>query len=421
MPTARSPMTEEDWDVLWGEVNEAFSPGAPVQEKDLFAGRIEQLRMLVDVVQQRGRHGIVFGERGVGKTSLANILQLVVHAPNRNVISVKVNADPQDTFTTLWQKIFKRLNYEVRREDGSVEKRKIADDYSGEIGPDDVQLELSTFNSNTIPVIVIDEFDRIADARATVLMADTIKGLSDYSSNATVVIVGVAEDVSDLIEGHQSISRALLQVKMPRMTAAELEQIIKSRYGKCGIADDEEALWKMTFLSRGLPYYAQLLGMHSARSAIRSRSRKVRPEDVDSALKEAVGELDQTIKETYLAATRSQRGDTLYAPVLLACALAKGDELGSFQQTAVAEPLNRILPGKNYKPSTFAFHMNEFTQPARKCVLERFGEPRNYRYRFTDPLLQPFVILKGLADGVVDDVTAEVYANRRQGQLSTSW
>ncbi|MFZ2752654.1 MAG: AAA family ATPase [Lysobacteraceae bacterium] len=414
-------MTEEDWNVLWGEVNDAFSPGAPVQEMELFAGRIDQLRSLVDVVQQRGRHGIVFGERGVGKTSLANILSLVVSAPHRKVISVKVNADPNDTFTSLWKKVFKRLNFEVKREDGTISTRKIADDFPGDISPDDVNLVLSNFDATTVPVIIIDEFDRISDSATTVLMADTIKGLSDYSTNATLVIVGVAEDVGGLIEGHQSISRALLQVKMPRMTSDELSQIISSRYKKCGISCDEEALWKMTFLSRGLPYYAQMLGMHSARRAIRNRLRKVRPEDVETALSDAIGELDQTIKETYLAATRSQRGDTLYAPVLLACALARSDELGAFQQSAVTDPLNRIVRGKNYKPTTFAFHMNEFTDVARKSVLERFGEPRNYRYRFTDPLLQPFVIMKGLADGVIDDVTAEVYANRRQGQLAPNW
>src|SRR5690606_36390059 len=151
---------------------------------------------------------------------------------------------------------------------------------------------------------------------------------------------------------------------------------------------DEEALWKMTFLARGLPFYAQLIGLHAARFAIKSRRRTVDSSDVASALQSAVTELDQTIKATYLTAIRSPRGDTLYAPILLACALAKGDELGGFQQTAVTEPLSRILPGKSYRPTTFAFHMNEFCTPARKSVLERFGEPRAYRYRFSDPLLQ---------------------------------
>ncbi|MFZ7096098.1 AAA family ATPase [Luteimonas dalianensis] len=414
-------MTDEDWSVLWSEITDAFSPGAPVQEKDLFSGRIEQIRALVDTVSQRGRHGIIFGERGVGKTSLANIVSLVIQGQSRNVITVKVNADPQDSFSSIWRKVFRRLSYDLKNEDGTLERRVVAEDHAAQITPDDVILELSSFGANSTPVIMIDEFDRIADSRATTLMADTIKALSDYSSKATVIIVGVAEDVGDLIEGHRSISRALLQVKMPRMDQGELSQIIESRYGKCGLKCDDEALWKMTFLSRGLPYYAQLLGMHSARQAIQDRRREVLPVDVEASLGEAVLELDQTIKEAYLAAIRSQRGDALYGPVLLACALAKGDELGAFQQAAVTEPLNRILPGRNYKPSTFAFHMNEFTQHARKRVLERFGEPRNYRYRFADPLMQPFVIMKGLAEGVVDDVTAEVYANRRQGQLSTNW
>jgi hypothetical protein len=35
--------------------------------------------------------------------------------------------------------------------------------------------------------------------------------------------------------------------------------------------------------------------------------------------------------------------------------------------------------------------------------------------------MQPFVILKGLADGLISDNTAEVYANRRQLQLSNDW
>ncbi|MGH8539414.1 MAG: hypothetical protein ACRETW_02780, partial [Stenotrophobium sp.] len=272
------------------------------------------------------------------------------------------------------------------------------------------------------PLIILDEFDRIQNKKVTTLVADTIKALSDYSVNVTVVIAGVAENVGQLVSEHESVVRSLIQVRMPRMSQDELGDVILRRYKKCGISVEEEALWKMTFLARGLPYYAQLLGMHSARCSILEKTTKVNAKMVDEGMKKAVAELDQTVKETYLTATRSQRGsDTLYAPVLLACALAKCDELGQFQQAAVTEPLNRIVPGKNYKPPTFAFHMNEFCEAQRKGILHRDGEARNYRYRFTDPLMQPFVILKGLADGLIDDVTAEVYANRRQLQLSTEW
>lgn len=406
----------EEWDVLYAEVTDAFSPGAPIQERDLFAGRRPELEALVDAVLQRGRHAVLFGNRGVGKTSLANILSLAVHRPNKDVLAVRVNASPNDTFTSLWRKVFKRFSYSNGTGDLP---RKISEDLIGELTPDDVQLALEGFSDNQIPVVILDEFDRIEDKFVTKLVADTLKALSDYSVNVTVIVVGVAEDVAELISGHESISRSLLQVRMPRMSQDELGDIIAKRYKKCGISTDGDVVWKVTFLSRGLPYYTHLLAMYAARNAIANKRTKVGEKDLDEAMKVALMDIDQTIRERYLAATVSQRpNETLYEPVLLACALATSDELGRFQQSAVADPLNKIIPGRGYEAATFAFHMNAFCTPARQNILERLGEARNYRYRFTDPMMQPFVILKGLDDGRITDEIADIFANRRQLRLS---
>lgn len=411
------PTSPEDWAILRAEITEAFSPGAPVQERDLFAGRSSQIASLEDAVNQRGRHAIVFGERGVGKTSLVNVLRLVLNRPNKELIYVRVNADPTDTFVTLWKKVFKRMSYVASSLNGPVTKR-ISEDFNSELSPDDVQLVLSEFDDNHIPVIVLDEFDRIQDGNTTQLVADTIKALSDYSVNATIIIVGVAEDVSSLIKGHESITRSLIQIKMPRMSTEEMKQIILTRYTRCGLQTDANAVWKIIFLSRGLPYYTHLLAMHAARYAVDNRKLTVKHEDVDRALDGAIVELDQSIKEKYVMAVRSQRAeDTLYAPVLLACAFALTDELGRFQQAAVAAPLNRILPGKNYQASTFALHMNAFTEDERGRVLQRFGTARNYRYRFTDPMMQPYVILRGLNEGRLTDEVAEIFATKPQLEM----
>ena len=141
----------------------------------------------------------------------------------------------------------------------------------------------------------------------------------------------------------------------------------------------------------------------------------VKHDDVDRALEAAITELDQSIKEKYVMAVRSQRSeDALYAPMLLACKFATTDELGRFQQSAVAAPLNRIIKGKTYQASTFALHMNAVTDDDRGCVLQRFGTARNYRYRFADPMMQPYVILKGLNDGYLNDETAEIFSTKAQ-------
>jgi len=84
--------------------------------------------------------------------------------------------------------------------------------------------------------------------------------------------------------------------------------------------------------------------------------------------------------------------------VLIACALAQTDELGRLQQNAVAGPLDKILPRKNYSAATYAFHMNRVCDEARGAVLERRGEAHTPRYRFSEPLMQPLAILKGLHD-----------------------
>lgn len=419
MPPKASPKKAEDWNVLRAEITEAFSPGAPVQERDLFAGRSAQIAALEDAVIQRGRHAIVYGERGVGKTSLANVLKLVMQRPNKEVIYVRVNADPDDTFVSLWKKVFKRMSYEVTSADGAI-TRKIAEDFGDDLTPDDVQLVLADFTSNQTPIIVLDEFDALKNNKAcTQLIAHTIKALSDYSVNVTLVIVGVAEDVASLIQGHESITRALVQIKMPRMSNDEIKALIVQRYARCGISTDADMIWKVCFLARGLPSYAHLLAMHAARYAIDERRVTVGHQDVDKALEGAIAELDQTIKEKYVMAVRSQRAeDTLYAPVLLACAFASTDELGRFQQTAVAAPLNKIIQGRNYQASTYALHMNAFCEDDRGRVLQRFGTPRNYRYRFSDPMMQPYVILRGINEGRVTDETAEIFTTRSQVPIS---
>lgn len=250
-------------------------------------------------------------------------------------------------------------------------------------------------------------------------MTDLIKALSDHSIPAKLVLVGIAENAGELLQHHKSISRGLKQVQMPRLNLADLERIVSTRYSRCGMRIDDEALFQIAFLSRGLPYYSHLVGRHAALVALSAKRLVVRDDDVFSGLAEAMKEVDQTITEDYLEAVRSQRNEeTLFEPVLIACALAEPDELGKFQQSSVAAPLaqiaNRTPP---YTAATFAFHMNEFTEAKRKGILQRDGDARNYRYAFTDAMMQPYVIIRALQNGKLDRSTFEKFVARRQMKL----
>lgn len=419
---ALRPKTDEDWEILREEISTTFSPGAPIRERDLLAGRLDQIALLLDAVRQPGKHAVMFGERGVGKTSLANTFALGINSPTRSVLGVKVNCDPKETFSSLWKKVFKRIAYGISTEEGDV-RRFVSDDYDANISPDDVQIELSNFSQNTTPIIVIDEFDRVQDKDVPLLISDTIKALSDYVVNCTLIIVGVAEDISSLISNHQSISRQIIQVRMPRMSRTELAKIITDRVNRLGMRVDDEVLWRITFLSRGLPYFTHLLAMHTARAAVDARKTIITDTHLNDGITSALREVDQSLKDTYGKAIESKKpkSETLYEPVLLACAIADSDDMGKFQQKDVEQPLASVLDGKSYKATTYAFHMNEFCQERRCQVLENTGGEQVPRYRFKDPMMQPYVILRGLAEGRLTSKEWTEFIPQRQPRLSTDF
>jgi hypothetical protein len=98
-------------------------------------------------------------------------------------------------------------------------------------------------------------------------------------------------------------------------------------------------------------------------------------------------------------ATSGER-DTMYPQVLLASALADEDEYGFFGAADVSAPLETIL-GRPCKPVTFARHLDRLSSDARGGVLQKQSGTGRVRYRFENPLLQPYVAMRGLSEGVV--------------------
>src|SRR5438128_18427 len=112
---ARKHGLERNKEILAYQVGTVFTPAVPVSEEGLFAGRGGQIRRVVDVINQRGQHGIIFGERGVGKTSLANIISSKFTAPGGQVVAARINCDSTDSFTSLWRKMFSHLDLLVKK------------------------------------------------------------------------------------------------------------------------------------------------------------------------------------------------------------------------------------------------------------------------------------------------------------------
>lgn len=92
------------------QVSQAFTPAAPVDNFTLFAGRFDQVSSCMDAFSQKGLHIAVYGERGVGKTSLANVLPMIIMGAEIPTLgAVRVDCNTNDSYSSLWRKVFREL------------------------------------------------------------------------------------------------------------------------------------------------------------------------------------------------------------------------------------------------------------------------------------------------------------------------
>lgn len=404
-----NPLTDKEWNDLNYDVSSVFTPAAPISEKDLFAGRLAEINKVVDAINQPGQHAIIYGERGVGKTSLANVLSSkLVSRSGIQALAPRVNCTVNDTFSVLWRNVLSQITFAINEPSagfkGDIKKSvKAACDMvpdPSHITPDQVRLLLSQIGRGQVFLVIFDEFDRLPNEVVRRALADTIKTLSDYAVPATIILVGVAETVGDLIAEHESIERALVQVPMPRMDHEELYEILDKGTRKLRMRIDSDARATIARLSQGFPTYTHRLGLHAARSAIADKRLTIEPHDVKSAIAESVGNTQQSLQNDYRMAITSSQPNNLYERVLLACALANRDQFGFFAAADVKDPLSAIMK-RSYEIPSFAKHLKHFCDPNGGFVLRREGVARKYRYRFTNPLMQPFVTMKGVVDGLI--------------------
>lgn len=330
----------EDWIALEFDITSLFS-GAPVDEENLFAGRQTEVRRILQTVFEKSKHVVLYGERGVGKTSISNVFWKRFNTKLQSFIVARVQAGPADDFSSLWLRALEELRAQAFAL-GKPEYAPINADYE-RISQSEVRRELQKCNVNAIPIIIIDEYDKIVDRDTKEMTANFIKEIYDYGVTTTLIIVGVAENISELIKDHKSIDRALTQIKIQRMAQDELKEIIESRTALLPIKFSADAIWTIIMLSRGLPYFTQTLSKHAALKAISEKRRYVKQEDVESSMEQFILDTESSFRDAYNLATHSNQRANYFQQALLACALAKTDDDGFFTANEVVEPYSAIL------------------------------------------------------------------------------
>ncbi|MEO6100227.1 MAG: ATP-binding protein [Tepidiformaceae bacterium] len=384
-------------------INKAFSPHAPINQAALFRGRREQIREVVDTVTAEGLHAVIYGERGVGKTSLANIINDFLGG----VVSVsKVICGQGDSFDGVIRRAMGTIQLTMPRSALGLTSASETSSFNllsrfpdvGEVSPDAAATLLSQVP--LLLVIVIDEFDRLTTGQPGAF-ADFLKALSDRGAMTTVVLIGVAEDVNALLGSHASVVRNLRQIHLPRMSDHELGDVIDNGLASIGFSLESDAPRKrIVSVSQGFPHYTHLLAQYAARAAHDDGRTVLRDVDVVAGMRQAVERGDQSHRDLYYRATTGTRKKHLWREVVAGCALAESDERGYFSirnaQEKVSEVTRRVT-----SQQAISYHLGKLTHEDRGPLLERTGPERRYRYRFVNSLMRPFILMKAMNDGLI--------------------
>jgi len=375
--------------------NQVFTPGFPVQQKDLFSGRSAQLNRTIEALSAPGRHPVIFGQRGVGKTSLANILGQVL----QNLISVKVSCDGSDTFATIWNRVFYSASVSFKQQALGFSQTEATKTITlGEaVGHDPTTTKPAEIADllrrvRTYCVIILDEFDKVTDTQTKSSFADLIKILSDTASDVTVVLVGVAENIHELIGEHPSIDRNLVQIELPLMSDQEIRTIYEVGMRKLELSVEPSVLPQVPLLSGGYPHYAHLLGLCGAKACAEDNVAFLTASHFDIACNIAVEDAIEKYRDAYAKATATTQ-TSRYPLILTACGYSRTDGRGVFRATdvvdAMREVFNEIVTVQAVVPA-----LGEFLKERRAAILKGVSVGGRQCYRFKDPMMRPFCRLK---------------------------
>ncbi len=280
------------------KLRHAFTPSQPVADRRMFAGREEVLKTIIGSIEDQRLHVVLYGERGIGKTSLLHMLTQAAHEARYIVVysSCGANSTFDETFRAAAVDIPLLFHSGFAPTTTEAEKgSSLADLLPSEpISPRKFG-DLCTKLVGTRVLIILDEFDRCESGAFRRDVAELIKNLSDRLGRVQLVLAGVAADLTELVEHIPSIRRNIFALRVPKMSDTEVLQIVSNGEREAGVTFDTHAGAYVVALASGSPYIASLLCHHAGHVALDQGRSTILASDISTAVGRAVGEFQGRI------------------------------------------------------------------------------------------------------------------------------
>lgn len=316
-----------------------LTPSAHITTPERLFGRAKMLVQIERAFNSTGRHIFIFGDRGVGKTSLA-MTAAFLHQSSFD-IPIYVLCSESSTFADIVYAIGNNALPLKERLEHSGEKAKLGLGLVGLSGtyqggkipganfspPQDINeasniIRYINERRSGQSVVVIDELERMRDEGEKTKLAEFINSISSVQTETKFILCGIGQTVEELLGAHKSATRKLETIELERISHDELWKIVSTVADELEVKVSSNYLMRSSILSDGFPHYVHLIGESLFWSMFddQNECREAQPAHFRAAVKGAIERTEVEHKSAYRRAIEKTKNTREYELALWALA-----------------------------------------------------------------------------------------------------
>lgn len=404
---------------FYTRLNTVVRPAAPISTFELLFGREKQINAIESVLYSDGRSVFIYGDRGVGKTSLAHTVAYKLQEENEPIL---VGCEPSSTLLSIVKDILIKAKPQkgINKEEtlyagfnllGINASRTVKNTNNNNNSITDVNTissavfaldELTKIHSSC-PFIVIDEFDQIDSQEERQNFGRLVKALGDQNIKVKLIFTGISDSLHSLIGGHLSSERQIHQTHLEALPWNGRFKIIDNAFNEFNIKVDDDIRYKIAGLSDGFPHYVHLLCEKILTCAFISTKNitEIKHDIFLEGLDDAVNSISETLKHDYVNATTGRRE---YFHHLL---WAMGDSADlQREKKTIKHSYTEMCKQKSWSmldDKQFDRQFNKLkTEPFGSIVVDAFDGRKGW-YKFKENMIRGYVRMLAEINGVTLD------------------
>lgn len=409
-------ISEDDFGL---RLNQLVSPARPIQSIEFLQGREKELSSIRKALYAPGRHVFIYGDRGVGKSSLAAAAASIFQSADATYLDI--GCTPDATLNGVVAAIayraldVSRIHKSKRAKSSALDFKYLKVAVNNEITLNDLSSEIKTLLDavevlrevslihSERPVVVLDEFDRISDPSQRAMFADLVKQLGDKKIGITFFFTGVAKTLDEILGAHPSAIRQFETIELPKLSWTARWDIAKNAANAFDVELDEQVCTRIAAVSDGYPYYVHLITekllwrVFEDPGVVSFVDKKM----YHLGLRDAIDSINAELRRPYEMAV-SQRTDD-FQEILWATA---DSEYLDRDLRQMFTSYTYLMKQRAFAKRT-ALEYDEFTAVVRKLKSKSCGEvlvPARFNKKgwisYREPLLRGYVRMQAEAHGV---------------------